>query len=159
MKPFRVAALLGTSLLAFAGCASMSSPPTGAAALPSPPGKDDCLFFRTLDDWTPIDRERLIVYGPGRVPYLATLSFPSHDMLYSIGIAFLDSDNDGRFCGHGFDSILVRDGLPDRISLRSLQRIEKADAKVLVDATNPRHRARKAEKVEGAAAPAEPKAP
>jgi hypothetical protein len=153
MKSTLVIGVAAASLLVLGGCSSMSTAPRGAAAVPSPPGKDDCLFFRTLDDWSPIDRERLLIYGPGRVPYLATLSFPSNDLTWDYAVGFQDRDNDGRLCGHGFDAILFRDGIPDRITLASLQRIEKADAEKLLDAANPKRKARKAVQVpEGAAA-------
>jgi hypothetical protein len=137
MNTLRISAFAAMSLLALSACAT-SQTPKGAAAVPSPPGKEDCLFFSTLRDWTPVDRERLILYGPGNVPYLATLSFPSMELDYAYAAGFLDYDGDGRICGHGFDSIVLRDAMPDRISIASLQRIEKADAKQLLEATHPR---------------------
>ena len=161
MKSLCLSGLAAMSLMTLAACTTASRPPTGAAAIASPPGKEDCLFFRTLDDWTPIDRERLLIYGPGRVPYLATLSFPSSDLQYDYAIGFQDSDHDGRLCS-GFDSILLRSGIPDRISIRSLQRLEKADAKAFLDAVNPKRvKAHKLDKsapdvVTDAAAPAKP---
>lgn len=157
MKFLCVTSFAAAGLLALAGCSSTPRAPSGAAAIPSPPGKDDCLFFRTLDDWSPIDRERLLIYGPGKVPYLATLSFPSSEMTFDFAIGFQDHDRDGRLCGHGFDAIVVRDGSPGRITIRSLQRIEKADAEKLLDAANPKRKARKAVQVpEGAGAPPSP---
>ena len=143
-----VGALLAVSL-ALDGCA-MNARATSAAASNaprSPDGKEDCLWFRTLDDWSPVDRDRLIVYGPGRVPYLATLAFPSFDLNWNLAVGFQDRDNDGRLCG-GFDAILLREGVPDRINIASLKRIDKADAKALLEAVDPRHR--KAKKVDKA---------
>ena len=156
MKSLLVAGLVAAGALALAGCSTTPRAPTGAAAIPSPPGKEDCIFFRTLHDWSPIDRERLLVYAMGRVPYLATLSFPSNDLNFELAVGFQDRDNDGRLCGHGFDALILRDGIPDRITIASLQRIEKADAEKFLDAANPRRKARKALKVEGGseAAPA-----
>lgn len=148
MKSLTTSGFATATLLALAACASTPQPKTGAAAVPSPPGKEDCLFFRTVDDWTPIDRERLLVYGIGRVPYLATLSFPSSDIEYDYAIGFQDADHDGRLCS-GFDSIILRSGIPDRISIRSLQRLEKADAKAFLAATHPKRvKTRKIDKSE-----------
>lgn len=130
--------------MAMDGCATKAGT-AAAAAVPSPPGKEDCLWFRTLDDWSPVDRDRLIIYGPGRVPYLATLAFPSPDINWNFAIGFLDRDHDGRLCG-GFDEILLRDSIPDRINIVSLKRIEKADAKALLEAVDPRHRTKKIDK-------------
>jgi hypothetical protein len=137
MNTLRISGFAAISLFALSACAT-SQTPKGAAAVPSPPGKEDCLFFSTLRDWAPVDRERLILYGPGGVPYLATLSFPSMDLDYNYSAGFLDYDGDGRICGHGFDSIVLRDAMPNRISITSLLRIEKADAKQLLEATHPK---------------------
>jgi uncharacterized protein DUF6491 len=149
MKSLCFAAIATLSLLALGACATGPETKTGAAAVPSPPGKEDCLFVRTMDDWSPVDRERLMIYGMGRVPYLATLSFPSPDLGFNFAIGFQDADHDGRFCS-GFDAILLRSGsIPDRITIASLQRLDKADAKAFMEAVHPKRV--KAHKIDKAA--------
>ena len=136
-----IAAVVGTLLLT--ACASTSPRPlTGAAAVPSPQGKEDCVFFRTMRDWSAVDRERLILYGMGMRTYLATLSFPSTELPFDYTIGFQDRDNDGRICG-GFDSIITRDGIPDRITIASVKRLDEKDAKAFLEAVHPeRHKAK-----------------
>ena len=144
MERFRTACFAAVTAMTLAACASTGPRPlTGAAAVPSPPGKEDCVFFRTMRDWASVDRERLILYGIGRQTYLATLSFPSTELPFDYAIGFQDRDNDGRICG-GFDSIVFREGIPDRITIASLKRIDEKDAKAFLEATHPkRHRAKR----------------
>jgi hypothetical protein len=142
MRRIHVRALAAAGVAAvLAACASTPQAKTGAAAVPSPEGKDECLFFRTLTDWTPVDRERLIIYSMGRVPYLATLSFPNSSLTFDFAVGFHDHDNDGRLCGHGFDAVLFREGIPDRITIASLQRLDREEAKrFLADVKDARKR-------------------
>jgi hypothetical protein len=139
MKRLHTASLaaVGTLLLT-AGCTSTGPRQlTGAAAVPSPPGKEDCVFFRTMRDWSAVDRERLILHGMGKRTYLATLSIPSTELPFDYMLGFQDRDNDGRICG-GFDSIITRDGIPDRITIASVKLIDEKDAKAFMDAVNPK---------------------
>ena len=137
------ASFLAIGALTLAACATTEPRQlTGAAAVPSPPGKEDCVFFRTMRDWSAVDRERLILYGMGRTTYLATLSFPSTELPFDYTLGFQDRDNDGRICG-GFDSIITRDGIPDRITIASVKRIDEKDAKAFLEAVHPkRHKAK-----------------
>lgn len=143
MKRSITAAFIATGALTIAACATTGDTRlAGAAAVPSPPGKEDCVFFRTMRDWSAVDRERLILYGMGKQTYLATLSFPSTELPFDYEIGFQDRDNDGRICG-GFDSIITREGIPNRITIASVKLIDVADAKAFLEATNPkRHKAK-----------------
>ncbi|MEP7312629.1 MAG: DUF6491 family protein [Pseudomonadota bacterium] len=120
--------------LALSACATPSvgaNDPVKSTPLRS---QEECLFTRTVDDWTPLSDEQLIIYGPGRrQAFLTTLNFPSHDLKYGLRLGFLDSDNNGRLCS--FDSIIIPDGVPDRIQIRSMVRIDEAEAKRLIAAT------------------------
>jgi len=152
-----IASAIATALM-LAACASTTPRPlTGAAAVPSPPGKEDCVFFRTMRDWSAVDRERLILYGMGKQTYLATLSFPSTELPFDYLVGFQDRDNDGRICG-GFDSIITRDGIPNRITIASVKRIDEKDAKEFLAAVHPKRQ--KVKRVSGDdAGPAAPAAP
>ncbi len=147
MKRLRTASFAVVSALTLAACASTGPRQlTGAAAVPSPPGKEDCVFFRTMRDWSAVDRERLILYGMGKQTYLATLSFPSTELPFDYMLGFQDRDNDGRICG-GFDSIITRDGIPNRITIASVKRIDEKDAKAFLEAVHPKRQ--KAKLVKG----------
>jgi len=162
MKSLPTASFAAAALLTLTACTSTGPRElTGAAAVPSPPGTEDCVFFRTMRDWSAVDRERLVLYGIGNQTYLATLSFPSTELPFDYAIGFQDRDNDGRICG-GFDSIVTRDGIPNRITIASVKRIDKADAKAFLEAVNPkRHKAKlvKSGDAGGDAAAAAPQAP
>ena len=148
-KALAVAGLLAGSVL-LAGCAARPVVPAGAAA-PADKAREECIFSVTLRDWSAIDSQRLIVYGISRKePYLVTLFFPSTDLPFAVGIAVYDGDRNGRICGFGNDAILFPGGVPDRITIRSVQRISVEEAKRLTDEAKPR----KKPKTDTAAAPA-----
>lgn len=137
MVRFRFACLAALSTLALGACATKPYTPTGAAAVPSPPGKEDCVWFRMMSGWGAVDRDRLLLYGPGNTTYLATLAIPATDLTWDWSIGFLDRDHDGRICGNGFDEILVRDP-PNRIMITSVKLLSKDDAKAFEAAVHPK---------------------
>jgi len=156
-------AALRRGALAFAvavALAACATPPAGAGdPVKSKPlvSNQDCIFSTVMDDWTDLSDEQLIIYGFGgknRQAYLTTLTFPSHDLRFGIRLGIDDYDHDGRICA--FDSIVIPGGAPDRIQIKSMVRIEPAEAKRLVDESKA---ARKAKKVKpGAAKSPEPAA-
>lgn len=135
----RGALVVAVAALALGACAT---PTAGTSAGNDEPVKstplrsaEDCVFSSVVDDYSPISDEQLIVYGPGRrQAYLTTLVFPSSGLRFGIRLGFLDSDNNGRICS--FDSVLIPDGVPDRVSIKSMVRIDPAEAKRLIDASN-----------------------
>jgi len=138
MKRLATATFTALGTLLLTACASQGArEPTGAAAVPSPAGKEDCVFFRTMRDWSAVDRERLILHGMGKRTYLATLAFPSTELPFDYILGFQDRDHDGRICG-GFDSIITRDGIPDRITIASVKLIDEKDAKAFLEAVRPK---------------------
>lgn len=143
MNALRNTILALAALAALLACANAKRQPVGAVAVPSPPGEEDCVWFRMVHDWSPVDRDRLIIWGPGRQPYLATLAIPSYDVDWQFAIGLQDRDNDSRICGHGFDAVVLRGSMPDRINIISLKRIGKDAATELLKAANPRYKARK----------------
>jgi Family of unknown function (DUF6491) len=122
--------------LAACGLMSCASSPGGSAAAEKQPAKstpslsrEGCIFASVVDDWTPIDEEHLLIFGPGRhEAYLTTLFFPSPDVKWSIRAAIVDADHDGRICGFGSDAVVFENGIAptNRVTIRSMQRIDKA---------------------------------
>jgi hypothetical protein len=103
--------------------------------------KEDCLFTTVVSDWSDLDREHLILYGPGRRdPYLVQLTFPSNDLSFNMAIGVLDGDHNARICGYGFDAILIPGGMPDRITINSIKKLTKAEAEKLVADTHPKRK-------------------
>lgn len=134
------------------GCAT-SAAKSGQPEKSTPSlSREDCIFASVLNDWSALSDDQLIIFGPGRrQAYLTTLSFPSSDLTFDIRLGFYDSDRNGRICGHGFDAIIFPGGHPDRISIASMQRIDPAEAKRLIEAAKKPRKAKAADKV-----PAEP---
>jgi hypothetical protein len=106
------------ALTAFGLLGACASAPTGEATA-RPTSSDDCFFASTLRDWRPLDNENLILFAIGRRPYHVELTRPaiglSHDVM--IGVY----DRDGRICPYGGDAIVVDNGIPDRIPIRSMR--------------------------------------
>lgn len=156
-KVHGVRALAMTGLIAgsvlVSGCATQQ----GAAAAAASPGnkaREECIFSLTVRDWSALDGERLIIYGISRKePYLVKLSFPSTDLSFAFAIGVYDGDRNGRICGFGSDAILIPRGVPDRITINSVQRITVEEAKRLIDEAKPKKKP-KADKADKATAPA-----
>jgi hypothetical protein len=91
-----------------------------------------CVFASGLDNFQVLDNERLILWAPGRKqPYLITLAIPSPDMRWGESLGFYDRDNDGMICGYGPDAVVVPRGSPQRIAIRSMEKITPEQAQEL----------------------------
>lgn len=91
-----------------------------------PQTTNQCIFFRTLHDWKPLNRYNLIVWAPSRKhPYHLQLDRPCHNLRFAHTIGF--TSNNGRLCGFGGDSILVTSGggLPDRCPIGSITKLDE----------------------------------
>lgn len=91
-----------------------------------PQTSNQCIFFRTLYDWKPLNRYNLIVWAPSRKhPYHIQLDRPCHNLRFAHTIGF--TSNDGRLCGFGGDSVLVGHGggLPDRCPIGSITKLDE----------------------------------
>ena len=81
----------------------------------------DCILIRTIRDYTPLDRQHLLIHGPGRRGYFVTLSRPAFDMRGSIGLR-VDS-RDEQLCPYGGDRIIFGAFADERIGVRSISRL------------------------------------
>jgi hypothetical protein len=135
----RVAGLL----VAAAFCACAHQPAAPGTPLKSTPSTspEACLLSVTVGDWTALDPERLILYGPGsRQAFLVKLSIPSSDLVLGTRIGVQDGDGNGRICGGGFDVLLVVGGMPERIPIASVQKLTSDEAATLIAAAHPPRR-------------------
>jgi hypothetical protein len=149
VRGLALAGLMAGSVLV-SGCATTQG--ATAASVPNDKAREECIFSLTVRDWSALDGERLIIYGISRKePYLVKLSFPSNDLSFAFAIGVYDGDRNGRICGFGSDAILIPRGVPDRITINSVQRITVEEAKRLTDEAKPKKKP-KADKA--AAAPA-----
>ena len=108
-----------------------------AASKPDEAKGGDCVFSRTISNWDSIDNETLIIYAPTRHdPYLVKLWTPVFGLKSEFAVGIQDGDNDGRFCDYGRDAIVVRSPAgPERYNVRSVHRLDEAQAKALMEDT------------------------
>ena len=91
---------------------------------------EGCIFSSNINDWTVLDKQRMIVYAPSRrTPYLVELTRPASSLEFEVQLGFEDRNRDGRLCSYGGDSIVVTGTLRDSIQIRSIQRLTPDEAK------------------------------
>lgn len=89
----------------------------------------DCIYSRTINDWTTLDKASLILYAPTKKhPYYVKLIMPSHELNYAHTIGVY-SRFDNRFCPYGGDALFI-DG--QRYTIRAIKKIDKATAKQMI---------------------------
>ncbi len=119
-----------TALLAGTGVHAAETP-AAAPGADKAKNRDDCVFARTLNDWAAVDRETLLLYAPTRKnPYLVKLFFPSSDVTFNVRLGFEDRDRNGLICST--DEVVIPDGIPPRIPIRSMQKITVEEANALL---------------------------
>lgn len=99
-----------------------------------PDTTNQCIFFRTLYDWKPLNNTNLIVWAPSRKhPYHLQLDRPCFGLRFAHSIGF--TSRDSRLCGFGGDSVLVESGggMPDRCPIGSITKLTEDSLKALLD--------------------------
>src|SRR5262249_11682225 len=131
------------SLSAFAGStpdqsaqANSASTESAQTNLQSRPHGGDCIFTRTIDSWTVLNNDTLLIYAPSRKnPYLVKLFRAEYALKSEFQLGFWDRDNDGQICDVSRDAVLLTGfgrGYANRIPIWSVQRISEAEANELV---------------------------
>jgi len=99
------------------------------ASTASHAGKNDCVFTSAINDFKPLDRNKMVIYGPGRKAYLVELSMPLPELKFANRLAFVDRNHDGMLCGYGMDRIVVADsgiGFRTPSTILGMQRLDDA---------------------------------
>lgn len=99
------------------------------ASTSSHAGKNDCVFTSAINDFKPLDRSKMVIFGPGRKAYLVELSMPLPELKFANRLAFVDRNHDGMLCGYGMDRIIVADsgiGLRTPSTILGMQRLDGA---------------------------------
>jgi hypothetical protein len=118
--------------LVFAAVVAAASIAGGASANASTAtthaGKNECVFTSAIRDFRPLDRNKMVIYGPGRKAYLVELSMPVPELKFANRLAFVDRDHNGMLCGYGMDRIVVADSLAFRTptTILGMQRLDDA---------------------------------
>jgi hypothetical protein len=121
----RAALLASTAALLVGVSASVAAQTAKPARKAAAPTHSDCMFARSLRDWRPLDDEHLLLFGPGHTAYLVELVRPAMGLSFNISIGVYDRD--GNICPYGGDGIVVEGPIPERISIRSMQRLDDAE--------------------------------
>jgi hypothetical protein len=98
-----------------------------------PKTSNQCVFFRTLYDWRPLNNTSLIVWAPSRShPYHIQLDKPCFGLRFAHSIGF--TSRDSRLCGFGGDAVLVESGggRPDRCPIGSITELTEDSLKSLL---------------------------
>jgi hypothetical protein len=120
------AALLASTVALLVGVSASAAAQAAKAARKAPPAThNDCMFTRSLRDWRPLDDEHLLLFGPGHTAYLVELVRPAMGLSFNISIGVYDRD--GNICPYGGDSIVIEGPIRERISIRSMQRLDDAE--------------------------------
>lgn len=110
-------------VLTLSACASTEE--HSAATDPAEPDLDyngsDCILIRTIRDYTPLDRQHLLIHGPGRRAYFVRLFRPAFDMRSSIG--FRVDSRDDQLCPYGGDTIVFGSFADERVPVQSISRL------------------------------------
>lgn len=85
----------------------------------------DCIWIRSIRDYTPLDRRTLLIWGGSR-PYYVRLATPTSEMDFGMSVAVHSRDD--RLCPYGGDGLIFSrfNGRP--ITVRSISRISKEQA-------------------------------
>ncbi|MEQ9563445.1 MAG: DUF6491 family protein [Woeseiaceae bacterium] len=90
----------------------------------------DCIWLRTVRDYTTLDDQNLLIRGAGKRDYLVTLMHRSFGLKSSIGLGF--SSRDDQLCPYGGDA-LVFDGLNrEEVGIRSISKVSPEQAEELL---------------------------
>ena len=98
-----------------------------------PETTNQCIFFRTLYDWRPLNSTNLIVWAPSKNhPYHIQLDRPCNGLRFAHSIGF--TSRDSRLCGFGGDSVLVESsgGMADRCPIGSITKLTDESLKNLL---------------------------
>jgi hypothetical protein len=102
---------------------------TAMAASQSAADGNACVFFRTVHDYRALDKNKLVVWAPGRrAAYLVEVGTPLLDLTWANQLAFVDSNHDGRLCGYGMDRIVIGDtSFPQWSTITSMKPLDERE--------------------------------
>jgi len=129
---------MAATMMLLGSCAASGGSTEEVGTVPKKAGPsssaEDCMFSTFVNDWAPVDKERFILYGPGRHDaYLGRLAIPAIDMNLSLRMMVVDDDRNGRICGQSLDSVTFPDPvIPGKIFIKSLKKITEEEAEALI---------------------------
>ena len=85
----------------------------------------DCIWIRSIRDYTPLDRRTLLIWGGSR-PYYVRLATPTSEMDFGVSVAVHSRDD--RLCPYGGDGLVFNHFNGRPVTVRSISRISKEQA-------------------------------
>jgi len=108
-------------------CTSGSSAQKGAKGVKN---GQDCVFFRTIDNWQVLDDSSLVLWTSGdRDAYLVTLFRPSPELPFAIDLALQDGNRDGQLCAFGGDAVITDGPTSERLTINTLTKLSEKQLK------------------------------
>ncbi len=90
----------------------------------------DCIWIRTVRDYTTLDDQNLLIRGSGKRSFLVTLSYPSFELRSSVGLGF--SSRDDQLCPYGGDGIILGGLSRESVRIRSITEVNADQADELM---------------------------
>jgi hypothetical protein len=122
--------LITVATLSFVvSCASTDSEAPTAAGDIDYHGSD-CILIRTIRDYSLLDDQNLLIWGPGKRAYFVTLFRPSFELRSSFQLGF--DSRDDQLCPFGGDGIVVGSLHQESIGIQSISRVSEEQAEQLL---------------------------
>lgn len=90
----------------------------------------DCIWIRTVRDYTSLDDQNLLIRGSGKRSYLVTLLHPSFELRSSMGLGF--SSRDDQLCPFGGDGVVFEGLSRETVRIRSISEVSSDQAEQLM---------------------------
>ena len=81
----------------------------------------DCIWIRTIRDYTPLDDQHLLIRGSGRRAYFVALNRPTFEMRGAFSLGF--ESRDDQLCPYGGDAIVFGGNAREMVNVRSISRL------------------------------------
>lgn len=129
--------IFALGLLALGGAAAAlparAQAPAPQTEDPAPPSTSQCIFFRSLYDWKPVNNTNLILWATRTQPYHLTLVPPCTGLRFANVIGF--SSRTGRLCT--MDAVLLDNGpgIPERCLIEGVVKLDEDSLQALLAQT------------------------
>ena len=90
----------------------------------------DCIWIRTIRDYTPLSRDSLLIHASGKRSYFVRLLTPQFGLKSSFQLATRSRDD--RLCPYGGDSIVLGRYSGDEARIHSISRLTRDQVELLL---------------------------
>lgn len=90
----------------------------------------DCIWIRTIRDYTVLDDRNLLIWSSGKRPYFVRLATPPWGLRSTFQIGTVSRDD--QLCPYGGDELVFGSTRRDRARIASIRRVSKDEAEWLL---------------------------